>query len=289
MAKKKSSLAKNKKVLALKDRFNQWKQTAHEVIMSPVRFMKFVFMVTGAFTWFMIFLTFFSIISFFNSMPDLDKMSFKDVQNMAIKRVSKRFENKKKGKYYRWTKGHDISRYLLHAVVMSEDGNFFDHEGVDYNAIINSLARNLRKREYSAGGSTITQQVVKNVFLTHEKSIVRKLKEYFIAKRLEARFSKNKILELYLNVAEFGPDIYGVYHASKVYFKKTPSKINAAEGAFLALMLPSPRRNYLSVYKNKYLSSKNKKKLRRVLRDLLHMEYISPKQYKKFSKYKYFK
>jgi monofunctional biosynthetic peptidoglycan transglycosylase len=70
-------------------------------------------------------------------------------------------------------------------------------------------------------------------------------------------------------VAEFGPDVFGVHRASYVFFKKRPDKINAAEGAFLALMLPSPRRNYLSIYKNKYLSKKNKRKLSRILRDML--------------------
>jgi monofunctional biosynthetic peptidoglycan transglycosylase len=149
-------------------------EKARYIMMSPVRFMKFVFMITGAATWGFFFILSLMIFSFFNSLPDIESMSFKDVKTLAIKRVSKRFEDKSKGKYYKWTTSHKISRYLIYAVVMSEDGKFFEHSGVDYNAIMRSMAQNLKKKEYAAGGSTITQQVVKNIFLTHEKEYVSK-------------------------------------------------------------------------------------------------------------------
>ena len=272
-----------------KQKWMNFKQQAVYIMMSPVRFFKFLCMVTGFAT-----LSFFLIISlliftFFNSLPDIENMKYDDIKKLGIQRVSQRFEDKSKGRYYRWTASHNISRYLIYSIVLSEDGHFFEHEGVDYNAVIRSAIKNYKKGEYASGGSTITQQVVKNIFLDKEKSLFRKLKEYFIAKRLEDKLGKNKILELYLNIAEFGPDMFGVYQASAHYFKKTPSKINAAEGAFMAIMLPTPRRNYLSIYKNKYISKRHKKKLGRILRDMLGMEYISPKQYNRYIRYSYFK
>ncbi len=264
------------------------KAKIHEIIMKPVdAFKSLCFMIGFSFLSFCLLISL-VIGAFFYSLPDIEKMSFTDVKKMAIKRVGKRFEVKSKGVSYRWIRGPDISRYLIYSVVMSEDGKFFEHGGVDYNAIMASMIKNLRKKEYAAGASTITQQVVKNIFLTNEKSLMRKLKEYFISRRLEDKFSKNQILELYFNIAEFGPDIYGVHQACAHYFSTSPKKVNAAQGAFLALMLPSPRRYYLSIYKNKYLSKKHKSKLRRILRDMLAMEYISPKQYSKLVKYRYF-
>jgi len=97
---------------------------------------------------------------------------------------------------------------------------------------------------------------------------------------MEERFTKNEILEIYLNIAEFGPDIFGVYMASMHYFNKEPKRINTAEGAFLALMLPSPKKYHYSIFRNKYLANRHKKKLRRILKDMLYKELISPEQYR---------
>ena len=106
---------------------------------------------------------------------------------------------------------------------------------------------------------------------------------------LEKHFTKNQILELYLNIAEFGPDIFGVHAASRYYFKKRPSKINAAEGAFLSLMLPSPRRNHYSLFQNRNLTPNKKRKLRRVLRGMVSEGFISQKQYNRYVRYNFFK
>ncbi|MBL7664281.1 MAG: penicillin-binding protein [Bacteriovoracaceae bacterium] len=270
-------------------KLTELKERSLYILMSPVRFAKFLLMVTGFFTWLVLFILLLIVLNFFNSLPKIEKMSFQDIKKQAIKTTTARYETKKLTKNYFWVEGPKISRYLMYAIVMSEDGQFFEHEGIDYNAVINSFANNLKQREYASGGSTLTQQVVKNIFLTNEKSLERKLREYFISKSLEQNLTKNKILELYLNIAEFGPDIYGVGQASLHYFGKSAEKITASEGAFLALMLPSPRKHYLSIYKNEYLSEKNRKKLRRILRDMLHLEYISPEQYQAALKYKYFK
>ena len=189
---------------------------------------------------------------------------------------------------YRWIAIDEVSRDLLYSVVLAEDAEFFEHEGVAFDALLNSLADNIKRRKIESGGSTITQQTVKNVFLTNERTLLRKLKELLIARDIEEKLSKNEILEVYLNIAEFGPDIIGVNSASHKYFQKTPNEINAAEGAFLALLLPSPRRLAYSMVENKNLTKAHRNKIRRILGDMLHNEYISLKQYQEYLQYDYF-
>jgi monofunctional biosynthetic peptidoglycan transglycosylase len=223
---------------------------------------------------------------FLRSLPDMDHMTMKDLQTIAHKRVDEHLTNKKA--YYHWTELADINRGYLYSIVTSEDATFFEHDGFNYDAIMDSLAENIRERKPAFGASTISQQVVKNVFLGNEKTLVRKFKEFLITRALEHQFTKNQILEVYLNIAEFGPDIFGVDAASKHYFNKSPAEINAAEGAFLALMLPSPRRNYYSIWQNRNLTKLKRRRLERVLRDMLYEEYITESQYHQFVHYHYF-
>ncbi len=140
-----------------------------------------------------------------------------------------------------WTPVNAVPASLKKAVIASEDANFYAHEGVDYEAIREAIKTDLQKGKFARGGSTITQQVAKNVFLSREKTISRKIKEIFLARRLDDTLSKSRILELYLNVAELGPMIYGVGHASTYYFGKHPSALTVRESAFLASMLPGPK------------------------------------------------
>lgn len=224
---------------------------------------------------------------FFYSLPDWNRFSYQDLQKRGKARIHWRLQDKTiKPK---WTKIDDVHRDFLFAIVMSEDGTFFEHSGLNYDAMINSLAVNLKKRSYSFGASTISQQLVKNLFLTRQKTMTRKLKEILITRGLERRFSKNNILEVYLNVAEFGPDIFGVDAAARHYFGKTPAQINAAEGAFLALMLPSPRRRHHTIYTKQNLTAERRKHLNRVLRDMLYKEFITQREYRRYLKYDYFK
>lgn len=223
---------------------------------------------------------------FLGSLPDLEKVRFADVEALAKRRVAEHLVDKRA--YYRWVALKDVNRPFLYSVVLSEDATFFEHEGFNFDAIADSLAENIRERKTAFGGSTISQQVVKNLYLEQEKTLWRKLKEFLITRRLESRFSKNEILEIYFNIAEFGPDIYGIGAASRAYFGKIPADVNAAEGAFLALMLPSPRRNYYSIYENKNLSKPKRKRLERVLRDMLYEDLITEQDYRRFVTYDYF-
>lgn len=140
-----------------------------------------------------------------------------------------------------YTGWHNISVYVKWAVILSEDAKFYKHSGVDYEAVKQAIKKNLEVGKYVKGGSTITQQLAKNLFLTREKSLIRKLKEIIIAFILERELSKTRILELYLNAVEFGPLIYGIKNASYYYFNKHPSELNPLESAILASLLPSPK------------------------------------------------
>ena len=153
-----------------------------------------------------------------------------------------------------------ISKYLKDVVVISEDSSFYQHQGLDWFEIENSFKTNLKDRAFSRGGSTITQQLVKNVFLTGSKNPIRKLKEAYLAYQVEKILDKKQILEKYLNVVEFGPNIFGVSAASRHYFKKHPSELNILEAAFLAYLLPSPKK-YSQVYKKGALTSFSRRRL----------------------------
>lgn len=134
-----------------------------------------------------------------------------------------------------------ISAYLKDVVVISEDASFYHHNGFDWFEIKNSLRVNWQERSYTRGGSTITQQLAKNVFLSAEKSLSRKLREAYLAFQIEQLLPKQKILEKYLNVVEFGDGLYGVKAAAQYYFGKSPSEINLLEAAYLAYLLPNPK------------------------------------------------
>jgi monofunctional biosynthetic peptidoglycan transglycosylase len=125
---------------------------------------------------------------------------------------------------------------------VSEDWAFYDHEGIDVNQIQVVVEESLEEGEFVRGASTITQQVVKNVFLSNERTLIRKFKEVILASSLEKEFSKDEILEFYFNLVELGDGIYGIKAASELYFQKHPKDLNGKEGAFLAMLLPSPKK-----------------------------------------------
>lgn len=224
--------------------------------------------------------------SFFRTLPEIEKMSMKDLQEIGRRRVGERLVNKRA--YYHWVELGEISRGCLYSIVTSEDATFFEHDGFNYDAIMDSLAENIRERKPAFGASTISQQVVKNLFLSNEKTLVRKLREFLITRSLEHHFTKNQILETYLNIAEFGPDLFGVDAAARHYFGQPAAAIHAAQGAFLGLMLPSPRRNYYSIWQNRNLTRVKRRRLERVLRDMLYEEYITEAQYRQFVHFSFF-
>jgi hypothetical protein len=139
----------------------------------------------------------------------------------------------------------EIAPVMAAAVITTEDGGFWKHDGFLRSQFEASLRRNVELGRIKRGASTLTMQMVKNVLLSHERTLSRKMQELFLTWVVESRLSKKRIMEIYLNVVEFGPGIYGVTHAALHYFNKLPSELNGKEAAFLATMLPSPVRRHV--------------------------------------------
>jgi monofunctional glycosyltransferase len=135
-----------------------------------------------------------------------------------------------------------ISKNLIHAVLSAEDPNFFGHEGIDWDAVKDSIETNIAKGRYARGGSTITQQLAKNVFFTTRKSLIRKAREAVVATWMEHDLPKKRIIEIYLNVIEWGDGVYGCEAAARRYYGVSCAALTGEQAAGLAAMIPSPRR-----------------------------------------------
>jgi monofunctional biosynthetic peptidoglycan transglycosylase len=163
-----------------------------------------------------------------------------------------------------WTPYAAISRYLFAAVVASEDGSYYQHDGLDYKELKAAIKKDLEEGRFARGASTITQQVVKNTYLSQEKTITRKIREMIWARALNRTLSKREILTFYVNLVEFGPGIYGVRDAARFYFGKAPSELSPKESAFLAMLLPSPRRYSVS-FRQKKLTPYARRRVSQIL------------------------
>jgi len=155
-------------------------------------------------------------------------------------------EAQKKGRPARqsqaWVPVSRISRHLIHAVLAAEDQKFFGHEGVDWEAVKESVEANRKAGRFARGGSTITQQLAKNLYFGTSKTPQRKLRELIVARWLEQELTKRRILELYLNVIEWGDGIYGAEAAARTWAGKPAAALEPSEAAQLAAMIPNPRR-----------------------------------------------
>jgi len=138
--------------------------------------------------------------------------------------------------------GYDrISNQLKRAIIASEDANFSEHDGVDWDAMEKAYEKNAKKGRVVRGGSTITQQLAKNLFLSGQRSYFRKGQEFIITFMLEAVMDKERIFEIYLNVVEWGNGVYGAEAAARHYYGTSAASLGAAQAARLAVMLPNPR------------------------------------------------
>jgi monofunctional biosynthetic peptidoglycan transglycosylase len=176
-----------------------------------------------------------------------------------------------------WVSIPEISKKAVGAIVVSEDWAFYQHHGYDPNSIKEAVNHDLAKGKFARGASTITQQVAKNVFLDADKTMARKVKELFLAVKLEETFKKPKILEVYLNIAEFGEGLYGIGPAARFYFGKSASELTAKEGAFLAMLLPSPKRYSVS-FRQKQLTQYARKTIYSILGKMVQARYITEEE-----------
>jgi monofunctional biosynthetic peptidoglycan transglycosylase len=141
----------------------------------------------------------------------------------------------------RWVAYRNISPHLTRAVLVAEDDLFWQHEGLDIDQLQESLATDWARGRLARGGSTITQQLAKNLYLSPSKNPLRKLRELLIARRLEAELKKARILELYLNVIEWGDGVYGAESASRAYFGVSATEVSPQQAALLAAAIVNPR------------------------------------------------
>jgi len=142
---------------------------------------------------------------------------------------------------HKWVPYDRISKHLKRAIIASEDSNFSEHEGVDWEALQRAYEKNTKKGKIVRGGSTITQQLAKNLFLSGERSYLRKGQELIIAFMIEAVMDKERIFEIYLNVVEWGVGVFGAEAAAQHYYGTSAANLGPAQAARLAVMLPNPR------------------------------------------------
>lgn len=184
-----------------------------------------------------------AIVYIYLSLPTISHLKTQNPQTTAL--INQRLrEAQSAGKILNvrqvWIGFDGIPALLKESVRVAEDARFYEHEGIDYEEVSEAMKKNLEQGRWARGGSTITQQLAKNLFLSTERSLVRKLKEYFLALRLERELSKNRIFHLYLNVIELGPGIFGVEAAARHYFGKSAGQLSLEDIVRLTAVIPKP-------------------------------------------------
>ena len=178
------------------------------------------------------------------TLPDVRSLATTNPTSTAFMRIREaeaRAEGRKFAIRQQWIAYRQISPLLRRAVIVTEDAAFFDHDGIDLNEIKASMERNWEEGQFLRGGSTITQQLAKNLYLSESKNPMRKVVELLIARRLEAALTKQRILEIYLNMIEWGDGIFGCEAAARVYFGKSCSALGYEEAALMAGAIINPR------------------------------------------------
>ena len=176
--------------------------------------------------------------------PDVAKLAKEAPKTTAFierRKAELRAEGKSDAIDYRFVPYGRISPYLRRAALVAEDDSFYEHEGVDVEGLKEALQKDWKRKKLTHGGSTITQQLAKNLYLSPSRNPIRKIREYFIARSLEEHLSKKRILELYLNVVEMGERVYGAEAAARHYFHVPASAVTPSQAALLAGCLPNPR------------------------------------------------
>jgi len=211
-------------------------------------------------------------------LPDVNDLTTKNPRSSALMLQRYRAaKNTNKAFVFRqqWVEFEKIPQLLKHTIRVTEDAGFYQHKGVDLTELKQAIKKNWEKGKYVRGASTITQQLAKNLYLSTDKRIVRKVKEYFIARRLETHLKKKRIFNLYLNVIEFGPGIFGVQAASQYYFQKDVSRLNLEEMVRLTAVIPKPLKEN-PTQNSRWLLWK----AGWILDTLKRYEYISAKEYR---------
>jgi monofunctional biosynthetic peptidoglycan transglycosylase len=181
--------------------------------------------------------------TFFLTLPKVTSLKTQNPKTTALMGIRAEQAKKKSQEYVikqSWVMFAQIPQVLKDTVRIAEDAGFYWHQGIDLDELKEAIKKNIQEKKFVRGGSTITQQLAKNLYLSPKKNLVRKIKEYLIARRLEKALSKERIFELYLNVIELGEGIFGFQAASRYYFHKDVEDFNLEEIVRLAAILPRP-------------------------------------------------
>jgi len=249
-------------------------ESGENKILKPFCSRKRIILTTGSVV--LLFLFVWALV-FYYSLPEVGYLKRHNPKTTALIELRKA-QAKERGRRLRarqrWVSFRKIPKLLKQSIRISEDASFYRHSGIDYQELKESLKKDIQQGKLVRGGSTITQQLAKNLFLTTNKSFLRKIKEYFIARRLERHLSKNRIFHLYLNIIEFGRGIFGVQAAARHYFGRDVSRLTLEQMIRLTAVIPKPLK--VSPQSN---SRWLKWKCRWILHKLLKYKYITKEQY----------
>jgi monofunctional biosynthetic peptidoglycan transglycosylase len=211
------------------------------------------------------------------SLPDVTVLRTQNPRTTALM-LQRYRQAQKEGKNLiirqQWVSFERIPKLLKDTIRVSEDAGFYQHQGLDFTELKAAIKKDWQKGRYVRGASTITQQLAKNLYLSTDKTIIRKIKELLIARRLEENLNKNRIFQLYLNVIEFGPGVFGVQAASQYFFHKEVSRLNLEEIVRLTAVIPKPLQ-VNAAGSGHWLRWKS----RWILNTLRRYEYIDQRQY----------
>jgi monofunctional biosynthetic peptidoglycan transglycosylase len=210
-------------------------------------------------------------------LPDVSRLKTQNPTTTAL--MLQRYREARKPADFiirqQWISFDKIPKLLKDTIRVTEDAGFYQHKGVDFTELKVAIKKNWEQGQYVRGASTITQQLAKNLYLSTERNIIRKIKEFFIARRIETHLSKNRIFHLYLNLIEFGPGVFGVQAASKYFFSKDVRQLNLEEIVRLTAVISKPLKE------NPTRSSRWLKwKAGWILNTLFRSGYIDPDNYK---------
>ena len=200
------------------------------------------------------------------SIPDVAPLRSSAPAETAFMRLRKD-EAEARGKRLRiehiWVPLDQISPSLQRGVIVAEDASFYDHHGIDWDGLREALVRDIRQRRFVRGGSTLTQQLAKNLYLSPSRNPIRKIRELLITKRLEDELSKRRIFELYLNSIEWGEGVFGAEAAARRYFGVSAAALTAEQSALLTAIIPNPRK-FGPRLQSKYVQKRKALILRRI-------------------------
>jgi len=223
-----------------------------------------------------------AVFYFYYALPDVNVLKKKNPKSSALMELRDQEYKQKNIRVARqqiWVPYGAVSDHLKKAILLSEDAGFFSHSGVDMNELGEAFKKDWETVSFKRGGSTITMQLAKNLYLNPSKNPLRKVKEIVIAWQLEQALPKRRIFEIYLNIVEWGRDVYGAEAASRFYFGKSAANLDPLEAATLAALLPSPR------------SSRERNLLNRrnlILSRLARVGYLSAEEYNRVKEVRLF-